>query len=86
MGLLTRINPYWLYIKIGAAAIALAGMWWWGYSTKAMACDLAAISMENAQLQAQRAEIEFWRKQAIEADEALREALERPQAAPVFVR
>jgi anti-sigma factor RsiW len=70
------------YWKAAAGLVLLAAMWGWGYYTKAIACDVARLTMENAILEAQRAEIAYWQEQAHKADEALRKALERPQAAP----
>ena len=46
MSLFARVNPYWLYIKWGAVLLLLAGMWGWGYHTKAVACQAAQLAHE----------------------------------------
>jgi hypothetical protein len=40
------------------------------------------VERENAALKAERAQVEYWQKQAFDKDEALRKALSAPKAAP----
>lgn len=74
---------YWKQIAGVVIVLALvAALWGHGYYTKGLACEAAMLGLENAQLEAQRKETEYWQRKAYEADEALAKALSRKPAAP----
>lgn len=66
MSWMDRVNPYWLYIKLGAALALLAAVWWWGYSTKAVACE-AAQANERARAEQVIAEFARAERDAVQA-------------------
>lgn len=75
MSYLALIARYWKAI----AAVALIGLaYWWGYSTRAVACELAIQQMRNEALEDQAAAVEVERKRADRINERLKEALARP--------
>ena len=54
----------------------------WLYRDGGKAARLECANRENAELQAQRAEIERWQKIANDTDDKLQKALNAPKAAP----
>jgi hypothetical protein len=53
-----------------------------GYHYRDLSCKRDAAERESAALKAERAQAEYWQKQAFDKDEALRKALSAPKAAP----
>lgn len=71
------IGPYWVWIKVGIAVLALAIAYRQGGASERAAC----AKESTARLEAQIAETERWQQRAYKADEALRKA-QRPKSAP----
>lgn len=73
---------YWKQIAGVVIVLALvAALWGHGYYTRGLACTAALLSLENAQLEAQRKETEYWQRKAYEADEAAAKAREATREA-----
>lgn len=73
------LNPYMVWIKVGAILLVLALFYGWGYHTAKLAGSLALQSERLAIANDARVQIEAAQKQAYDADEALRKA---QQASP----
>ncbi len=71
---LTSLNPYWLYIKLGACVLVIGAAYGFGYHTANLAGKFALASQLNAQADAYRKTVEQWQERAYKADEALRVA------------
>jgi hypothetical protein len=80
---LASLNPYWVYIKVGAALLVCGLMFGWGYHTANLAGRLALESERRQIAEDARLQIEAAQKQAYDADERYRKAQQAaPKAAP----
>jgi hypothetical protein len=73
------------YVREAGAVLALAAFFAytaWMYHLGGTQARKDCAERENAQLKAERAQVEYWQKQAFDKDEALRKALSVPKAAP----
>lgn len=69
------LNPYMVWIKVGAAVAVLLLAYGFGYRTASLAGKFALASQLNAQAESYRQTVEHWQQQAYAADEKLQAAL-----------
>jgi hypothetical protein len=74
---LASLNPYWVYIKVGAALLVCGLMFGWGYHTANLAGRLALESERRQVAEDARLQIEAAQKQAYDADERYRKAQQK---------
>jgi hypothetical protein len=82
VSLLTEAVPYWRSCKWFLALLVAVWLVFMGYHYRDLSCKRDAAERESAALKAERAQVEYWQKQAFDKDEALRKALSAPKAAP----
>jgi hypothetical protein len=82
VSLLDAFGLYWRDFKWFIVLLVAVWLVFMGYHYRDLSCKRDAAERESAALKAERAQVEYWQKQAFDKDEALRKALSAPKAAP----